>query len=73
MEYSGHAPEWDEVVFRGDPETRSFMAFWLQDDRVLAGMSVNVPDTTEPVEALIRGRNAVDRAALVDPDTPLIA
>jgi 3-phenylpropionate/trans-cinnamate dioxygenase ferredoxin reductase subunit len=71
MEYSGHAPEWDEVVFRGDPETRTFMAFWLQGDRVLAGMSVNVPDTTEPVEALIRGRKPVDRARLVDPATPL--
>jgi 3-phenylpropionate/trans-cinnamate dioxygenase ferredoxin reductase subunit len=71
MEYSGYAPEWDEVVFRGDPETRSFMAFWLQDDRVLAGMSVNVPDTTEPVEALIRGRKPVDRARLTDPDKPL--
>jgi 3-phenylpropionate/trans-cinnamate dioxygenase ferredoxin reductase subunit len=71
MEYSGHAPDWDEVVFRGDPETRTFMAFWLQDDRVLAGMSVNVPDTTEPVEALIRGRKPVDRPRLVDPDTPL--
>lgn len=71
MEYSGYAPEWDEVVFRGDPESRTFMAFWLQDDRVLAGMSVNVPDTTEPVEALIRSRKAVDRARLLDPDTPL--
>ena len=71
MEYSGYAPEWDEVVFRGDPETRSFMAFWLQDDCVLAGMSVNVPDTTEPVEGLIRGRKPVDRARLTDPDTPL--
>jgi 3-phenylpropionate/trans-cinnamate dioxygenase ferredoxin reductase subunit len=71
MEYSGYAPEWDEVVFRGDPETRSFMAFWLKDERVLAGMSVNVPDTTDPVEALIRGRKPVDRARLVDPDSPL--
>ena len=71
MEYSGYAPEWDEVVFRGDPGTRSFLAFWLQDDRVLAGMSVNVPDTTEPVEALIHARKPVDRARLTDPDTPL--
>ena len=73
MEYSGFAPKWDEVVLRGDPATRSFMAFWLEDDRVIAGMSVNVPDTTEPVEALIRGRETVDRARLADPDTPLDA
>jgi len=71
MEYSGYAPEWDEVVLRGEPESRSFMAFWLQDDRVVAGMSVNVPDTTEPVEALIHGREPVDRARLADPETPL--
>ncbi|MDX6488166.1 MAG: 3-phenylpropionate/trans-cinnamate dioxygenase ferredoxin reductase component [Gaiellaceae bacterium] len=71
MEYSGFAPRWDEVVLRGDPASRSFMAFWLEDDRVIAGMSVNVPDTTEPVEALIRGRESVDRARLTDPDTPL--
>ena len=73
MEYSGFAPKWDEVVLRGDPATRSFMAFWLEDDRVIAGMAVNVPDTTEPVEALIRGRETVDRARLADPDTPLDA
>jgi 3-phenylpropionate/trans-cinnamate dioxygenase ferredoxin reductase subunit len=73
MEYSGYTPQWDEVVLRGDPATRSFMAFWLEDDRVIAGMSVNIPDTTEPVEALIRGRNAVDRERLADPDTPLNA
>jgi 3-phenylpropionate/trans-cinnamate dioxygenase ferredoxin reductase component len=71
MEYSGYAPRWDEVVLRGDPATRSFMAFWLEDDRVIAGMGVNVSDTTEPVEALIRGRKAVDRSRLADPDTPL--
>ena len=27
MEYSGHAPEWDEVVFRGDPAGGEFIAF----------------------------------------------
>ncbi len=29
MEYSGFATEWDEVVFRGDPAEREFIAFWL--------------------------------------------
>ena len=26
--------DWDEVVFRGDPAAREFIAFWLQDGRV---------------------------------------
>jgi len=71
MEYSGHAPEWDEVIFRGDPADGEFIAFWMREERVVAGMNVNVWDVNEHVQALIRAREPVDRAALADRDTPL--
>ena len=71
MEYSGHAPDWDEVVFRGDRDGGEFVAFWLSDGRVIAGMNVNVWDVNEHVQALIRSRAVVDKSALSDPDTPL--
>jgi 3-phenylpropionate/trans-cinnamate dioxygenase ferredoxin reductase subunit len=71
MEYSGCAPKWDEVVFRGDRADGSFIAFWLQDARVVAGMNVNIWDVNDHVQALIRSRRPVDMAALSDPDTPL--
>jgi 3-phenylpropionate/trans-cinnamate dioxygenase ferredoxin reductase subunit len=71
MEYSGFAPEWDEVVFRGDPASREFIAFWLREQRVVAGMNVNVWDVNEHVQALIRSRNVIESAVLADPDTPL--
>jgi 3-phenylpropionate/trans-cinnamate dioxygenase ferredoxin reductase subunit len=71
MEYSGYATDWDEVVFRGDPQIREFIAFWLKDDRVLAGMNVNVWDVTDDIQALIRAGRPIDRARLADPDTPL--
>jgi len=71
MEYSGHAPRWDQVVFRGDPGEGEFIAFWLRDQRVLAGMNVNVWDVNEHVQALIRSGQPVDISALADPDTPL--
>ncbi len=71
MEYSGHAPQWDEVVFRGDRDGDQFVAFWLRDGRVAASMNVNVWDVNEHVQALIRSRRTVDVAALTDPDTPL--
>jgi 3-phenylpropionate/trans-cinnamate dioxygenase ferredoxin reductase component len=71
MEYSGYAPEWDEVVFRGDPTDGEFIAFWLREARVVAGMNVNVWDVNEHVQALIRSRRPVDAAVLSDPDTPL--
>ena len=71
MEYSGHAPQRDEVIFRGDPADGEFIAFWLHDGRVLAGMNVNVWDVNEHVQALIRSRQPIDVAALRDRDTPL--
>jgi 3-phenylpropionate/trans-cinnamate dioxygenase ferredoxin reductase subunit len=71
MEYSGYAPTWDDVVVRGDPAAREFIAFWLREGRVLAGMNVNVWDVTEPIQALIRSGTAIDRRRLADPETPL--
>jgi 3-phenylpropionate/trans-cinnamate dioxygenase ferredoxin reductase subunit len=64
MEYSGHAPNWDEVVFRGDREGGEFIAFWLKNGSVIAGMNVNVWDVNDQVQALIRSRRTVDRGAL---------
>jgi len=71
MEYSGYAPAWDRVVVRGDPATREFIAFWLADGRVLAGMNVNWWDVAEPIQALITGGHTVDERRLADPDVPL--
>jgi 3-phenylpropionate/trans-cinnamate dioxygenase ferredoxin reductase subunit len=71
MEYTGFARSWDRVVFRGDPATREFIAFWLVEDRVVAGMNVNVWDVTDPIKRLIRERVPVDDRRLADPDVPL--
>jgi 3-phenylpropionate/trans-cinnamate dioxygenase ferredoxin reductase subunit len=71
MEYSGHAPTWDEVVFRGDTERREFIAFWLSDGRVVAGMNANTWDVAEDIQALVRSARVVDRARLSDPDVAL--
>ncbi|MBW8703628.1 Putidaredoxin reductase [Streptomyces sp. MBT84] len=73
MEYSGWAPagSYDEVVIRGDVGKRNFIAFWLKEGRVLAGMNVNVWDVTERIQDLIRSRSVVDQEALADPGVPL--
>jgi 3-phenylpropionate/trans-cinnamate dioxygenase ferredoxin reductase component len=71
MEYSGFAATWDRVVVRGDLAAREFIAFWLKDQRVVAGMNANIWDVTEPVQALIRAGWPVDPARLADPDIPL--
>ena len=73
MEYSGAVgPDgYDQVVYRGDVAAREFVAFWLKDGRVLAGMNVNVWDVTDPIQALVRSGARVDVDRLTDPGTTL--
>jgi 3-phenylpropionate/trans-cinnamate dioxygenase ferredoxin reductase component len=70
MEYTGFARDWDRVVFRGDPTTREFVAFWVLEGRVVAGMGMNVWDVMGPIERLIRSRLIIDDR-LADADVPL--
>ncbi|MGA5321089.1 NAD(P)/FAD-dependent oxidoreductase [Streptomyces seoulensis] len=73
LEYSGWAPpgSYDQVVLRGDAGKREFIAFWVREGRVLAGMNVNVWDVTEHIQRLIRSGAEVDVDALADPHVPL--
>jgi len=71
MEYSGLARRWDRVVFRGDPASREFIAFWISDECVVAGMNVNVWDVNDPIRRLISERVTVDDRRLADPDVPI--
>lgn len=74
MEYVGFAPDYARVVFRGDMPGREFLAFWLDaEDRVLAGMNVNIWDVADDVKALIASRSAVDAEGLADPGVELSA
>jgi len=82
MEYSGYVPlhGYDQVVVRGDLEVGpdgkapEFLAFWVKDERVLAGMNGNVWDVVDPIQDLVRagyrGRR-VDLSRLADPTVPL--
>jgi hypothetical protein len=76
MEYTGFAPltVGAEIVYRGSPEDGGFIVFWLRDDRVVAGMNVNVWDVSDDIAQLVRegvaGRR-IDRARLLDVDVPL--
>ncbi|MEV0705604.1 FAD-dependent oxidoreductase [Saccharopolyspora sp. NPDC050389] len=73
MEYLGYVdPDgYEQVVFRGDVAAREFIAFWLAEGRVLAGMNVNIWDVQDQIKTLITSGTTIDPNALADPDTPL--
>ncbi|MEO6606311.1 MAG: FAD-dependent oxidoreductase [Aeromicrobium sp.] len=64
MEYVGRGSAADDVVIRGDRDSGEFIAFWLRDGVVTAGMNVNVWDVNEDIRALIG--STVDRARIAD-------
>jgi 3-phenylpropionate/trans-cinnamate dioxygenase ferredoxin reductase subunit len=54
MEFSGDIEGYDEIVYRGDVESLEFIAYWLRDSRVIAGMNVNTWDVVDEIQELIR-------------------
>ncbi len=72
MEYVGYIEPggYDRVVFRGDVPGREFIAFWVSEGRVLAGMNVNVWDVQDELARLVTAGYAgtqVDLEKLADP------
>jgi len=73
MEYSGFPTlaAGTEPVIRGSLERKEFIAFWQQDSKVVAGMSVNWPRKVRPgaqktIKALISARTTISPEQLAD-------
>ena len=62
---------YDQVVYRGDADALEFIAFWLKEGRLVAGMNVNIWDVNDDIQGLIRSANPLDPARLSDPAIPL--
>ena len=69
MEYVGRSSASDELVIRGDKSSGEFIAFWIADHQMTAGMNVNIWDVSDDLRALIGRRVSGER--LADPDVPL--
>ena len=73
IEYVGCALSWDRIVWRGKPESRKFLGFYLKDGAVRAAVGLNRGGDPEDSKTdgelkaaveLIRARVQVDPAAL---------
>ena len=80
IEYVGFAAGWDRLVFRGRPESRKFLGFYLKDGLARAAVGLNRGGDPEDPKAdselkvvadLIRRRVPVDAAKLADEDVDL--
>ncbi len=73
MEYTGYAaPGRDhEVIVRGDLAAREFVAFWLHDGVVVAGLNMNTWGVSDAIGELVRSQQPIAPGLLADGDVPL--
>jgi 3-phenylpropionate/trans-cinnamate dioxygenase ferredoxin reductase subunit len=73
MEYTGDIGPagYDRVIFRRYAEPGQMIVFWLSEQRVQAGMNVNVWDVAEDIERLVQSARPINVDDLADPDIPL--
>ncbi|NKZ03754.1 FAD-dependent oxidoreductase [Actinomadura latina] len=73
-EYRGLAnPATDELVVRGDPSSREFLAFWLREGRITAALNVNSWDHGDALQALVDNRARTSAAELAEADLASLA
>ena len=71
VEYVGFTTSWDRVVFRGRPESRKFLGFYLKDGVVRAAVGLDRGGDPEDPKGESELKAAVDmvrRRAKIDPD-----
>ncbi|MEU6670500.1 FAD-dependent oxidoreductase [Streptomyces sp. NPDC046727] len=71
VQYAGHHPAADRLVWRGDPQGPSWTVCWLREDRLVALLAVGRPRDLAQGRRLIEAGRAMDPEALADPARPL--
>ena len=73
MEYTGDIGPagYDRVIFRRYADSSQIIVFWLYEQRVQAGMNINIWDVAEDIERLVQSARPINVDDLADPDIPL--
>lgn len=71
IQLAGVPERWDDIVFRGDPGTGAFSAFYLLEGRVVGVTGFNAAPDVRFGRKLIEAAAAVDAETLKNPDVKL--
>lgn len=71
VQYAGHHPAADRLVYRGDPAGPKWAACWLAGERLAAILTVDRPRDLLQGRRIIAAGAVVDPMAIADPDVAL--
>lgn len=71
VQYAGHHPAADTLLWRGDPEGPAWSVCWLRENRLVALLAVGRPRDLAQGRRLIEAAAPMDPNLLTDPARPL--
>ncbi|HEX2314770.1 MAG TPA: FAD-dependent oxidoreductase [Thermomonospora sp.] len=71
VQYAGHHPAAERMIYRGDPAGPGWAACWLAGDRLAAVLAVDRPRDLVQGRRIIAAGTPVDADSVADPDIPL--
>jgi 3-phenylpropionate/trans-cinnamate dioxygenase ferredoxin reductase subunit len=73
MEYTGDIGPagYDRVIFRRYADSNQMIVFWLYEQRLQAGMNINIWDVADDIERLIQSARPINADDLGNPAIPL--
>jgi len=73
LTYVGHAARWDEIIYRGRPEDKEFIAFYLDGGRLVAAAGNYRDREMDAIEFILRDRLPITAAQLRNEQFDLVA
>jgi NADPH-dependent 2,4-dienoyl-CoA reductase/sulfur reductase-like enzyme/nitrite reductase/ring-hydroxylating ferredoxin subunit len=74
LSYVGHATEWDEIIYRGEPEQKDFIAFYVKGGKLKAAVGVGHDREMDAIEFILKDeRKALRPENMRDADFDLVA
>ena len=56
LRYVGHAEQWDEIIYRGHPQDKDFLAFYVAKRQLLAAAGLERDADMDAIELILRDR-----------------
>jgi NADPH-dependent 2,4-dienoyl-CoA reductase/sulfur reductase-like enzyme len=73
LRYVGHATKWDEIIFRGSPDQKSFIAFYVAGGKLLAAAGLGRDREMDALELILRDNINLSTTEMRDEKVDLVA
>jgi NADPH-dependent 2,4-dienoyl-CoA reductase/sulfur reductase-like enzyme/nitrite reductase/ring-hydroxylating ferredoxin subunit len=73
LRYVGYAPKWDEIIYRGAPEAKDYIAFYVADGKLRAAAGYGHDREMDAIEFILRDGMSLSPAQMRDAQFDLVA